>query len=195
MSAFVEDSISEDESVMPGRVWWTHAVSLHPRVKIEDYDFRPLVNDREIDFIKNKGVESASNWRLAMGRLDRIRQSGSPIDAKIAQRLYDVVYSNPNRLAELERRIIERLGVKVRYGPVSVYYNKKSQSVTMTWICHTKGEDEAMALSMIAPPNDDVKRSIMRNWIRSNPDDAHRIYSRLKNQDIEVEPRWLEEED
>jgi hypothetical protein len=111
----------------------------------------------------------------------------------MAKRLYDTVYANPNKLVEIEKTIIEKLGIKVRHGPASIYYHKKSQSVSVAWICHTKGADEAMALAMIAPPNDVLKRSTMKEWIKDNPKDAERVLSRLKQDDIEVQQWWLEE--
>jgi hypothetical protein len=193
LCAFVEDSVPEDGSVMPGRVWWTHTCALHPGDKIEKYDMIPLVGLKEINFIKAHGKESTSNWRLPMGKLDRLRESTNLEVKQTATELYDIVYRNPSKLTELEKDVVEKLGIKVRHGPVSVYYHKKTERVTVAWICHTATSDEAMKLSMIAPSNDIKKRAIMREWIRNNPEDAERIYSELKRLNIEVHTWWYEE--
>ena len=128
-----------------------------------------------------------------MGRVEKLRKSGPTEVARMAQNMYEIVHRNPNRLTMLEKHVVEKLGVKVRHGPASIYYHKKSESVSVAWICHTKGSDEAMKLSMIAPPNDVKKRAVMREWIRNNSEDAIRTYKELTGKGVEVQQWWLEE--
>lgn len=178
---------------MPGRIWWTHSNALHPGEKCEMYDVLPVVGQEEIDFIKRFGKPKAQSWRLAMGELRKRKRSTSSGIAQMAKRLYDIVFQNPNRLIMGEKYIIEKLGIKVRYVPASVFYHGKTGRVSVAWVIHTASANEAMKLAMIAPPNDVKKRGILEDWLRSIPEDVKRIQAELVLSGIEAEKWWIDQ--
>ena len=192
LCAFIEDLIPEDGSVMPGRIWWTHTNVLHPGEKCEMYDVLPVVGQEEIDFIKKFGNPEAESWRLAMGELRKQKRSRSSEIAQMAERLHDIVFQNPNRLIMSEKRIVENLGIKVRCVPASVFYHGKTGRVSVAWVIHTASADEAMKLAMIAPPNDVKKRGILKDWLRSIPEDVKRVQAELVRSGIEAEKWWID---
>ena len=111
----------------------------------------------------------------------------------MAERLYDIVFQNPNRLIMGEKHIVEKLGIKVRCVPVSVFYHGKTGRVSVAWVIHTASAEEAMKLAMIAPPNDVKKREIIRDWLRSIPEDVKRVQAELVRSGVEVRKWWIDQ--
>jgi transcriptional/translational regulatory protein YebC/TACO1 len=155
------------------------------------YDVLPVVGQEEINFIKRIGEPEAESWSLAMGKLGKQKGSMSSEIAQMAEKLYDIVFQNPNRLIMSEKHIVENPGIKVRCVPASVFYHGKTGRVSVAWVIHTASADEAMKLAMIAPPNDVKKRGILQDWLRSIPEDVRKVQAELVRSGIEAEKWWI----
>ena len=193
--AFIEDVVPEDGYFLPGRVSITHSVSLHAGDKIDKYAIEPLVGEREVRFIKEHGKKNGSSWRLPFGELRKVIENNEhehADDVETARRLREAVYRRPNRFILDEKSVFERVGIECKASPISIHFHGKSNSVTVSWRLKTASREEAIRLAILAPPNDEIKRRKMREWLRSIPDRVEEMYRQILKNGVTPRRWWLE---
>jgi hypothetical protein len=109
-----------------------------------------VVDDGDIAFIKEHGVESEESWALQASDIKDLKKPPRLDVASAASALLDKVYNNPNRLIEDGRKLAESIGVEMKVTPRTVRCFKKTGRVTVSWETRTAGFLEAVKLSIIA---------------------------------------------
>ncbi|MFW9864076.1 MAG: sigma factor-like helix-turn-helix DNA-binding protein, partial [Candidatus Thorarchaeota archaeon] len=196
LCALIEDTIPEDGTVNPGRIRCSHSVALHAGDKTEKYGMTPLVGEAEIELIKSKGNRDddalVDCWSLPFGRLTKLTLSRDSGIASVASNLHDVTMGNPSNFILAEQRALQRLDVESTRNPVNVSFYRKSGRVSVSWQWTVSGDD-AVKLAILAPPNDVVKRGILRSWLKRIPARVKEIISDLEQKEIQFEYWWIKE--
>jgi hypothetical protein len=183
--AFIEDLVPQDGTISGKRVQWSHSNVLHAGDKTEAYGVSPKVGNAEIALIKEHGRKERHSSVLTYGRLEELKESDSEYLRSIADDLWDAVIENSNKLVEDEIRIVRGLGVKYNAKPYTIRYHERTGRVSVAWTAVPEGVLESIKLGMIAPPNDEVKREIMKNLIESHPTYVKRAMNQFEKNGIE----------
>jgi hypothetical protein len=152
-------------------------------------------NVEEIAHFQKYGKKWGKSWKLVMDRLRKMSNSANPNTAETASKLYHSLQTNPSDPTLDEKWFMERMGIKVTHYPISVFYHGKMERVTVSWRVKTANSDEALKVAMTAPSNDEVKRSIQRNWLLNSESDVKRIEDELLRSGRTYEKWWLEKQD
>jgi hypothetical protein len=194
LCALIEDTLPEDGTVAPNRISCTHSMALHAGDKTTSYGFAPLVGSHEIELIKSEGEreDDLDCWRLQFGKLEKLTLSKDSDIASLAKTLSDVSHANPSNFIIAEHRALEKLEIKTVKAPISVNYYHKSGRVSVAWKWTVTGDD-AIKLAIIAPPNDAVKRGVLRKWLRSIPLDVEGILLDLELKGLKPNHWWKRE--
>ena len=189
--AFLEELIPQDGSVYRNRISWCHSNAIRIGDKADQYDVESVIGDKLADFIKQHGNSYKKYWRLPIGKLSDLMESDDESISEIACALNESVRNNPNRFVILETKLAKSIGLETTPNPDSIFYHRASQQVTVSWSAYVTGE-QAIRMGIVAPPNDAVKRKIMREWLLNNPEDVSRIVRELESSSIAVRRWWLE---
>ena len=193
LCALIEELVPQDGSVKPNLIDWSHSHTLHIDTKDTGISFKPLISQEEVDFVIEHGKPYEHYKRLSMGKLERLTKDKNRNTSRVATKLLNHIYQNPNNLIEYEAQIVTILGVKVAKKPVSVFYQKRTGAVTVAWVVRTANKIEALRLGMIAPPNDVRKRRVIQKSILDNPDTVDKILAEYAERGIKVRRWWNDE--
>jgi hypothetical protein len=191
-SAFMQELIPQDGSVSIGRIDWSHSHALYPGLSDKDYTNLAIISEEEVNFIKNKGERSRGSRRLSWGTILDWKNSASSETARIAANLANNILNNPNNLICAEELLSNKLHVKTVPTPDQIRYFTKTGRVSVSWQGRTANSIEAMKLAIVAPPNDVNKRSLLEEWLRSNPDDVEEVCQYYMTKGITLH-RWWED--
>lgn len=194
LCAIMEELIPQDGTVKPNRIDWSHSHTLFPGFKDTTYKVKPIISQEEVDLVIKHGVPYKHYKRLSKGKLDRLTKDKNQDTSRIATKLMNLIFKNPNNFVEYEVRIASILGVKIEKTPQSIFYHKRTGAVTVSWGARTVGKIEALRLAMIAPPNDIRKRQVMRKSILDNPAIVEKIVSENRDRGMEVKRWWNKDE-
>ena len=189
----VENIVPHDGTVAESAISWTHSNVLHPGPKGEKYGVRPVVDDGDIAFIKEHGIEYEESWALETSDIKDLRESPKPDVASTASALYDKVYNNPNRLIADGQKVTDSIGVEMKVTPRTVHYFKKTGRVTVAWEIRTARVQEAVKLAIIAPPDDVKKRDAARRILARNPEHVKDALKWFADRGVNMEPWWTGE--
>jgi DNA-binding CsgD family transcriptional regulator len=187
LCAFLEELIPQDGTVKTNRIDWSHSHTLHSGT---EKSFKSLISQEEVDFVIKNGTPYNKYRRLSMGRLKKLTKSNNQRTSIIASKLLNHLYQNPNNLIEYEVEIARILGIDLIKEPQSIFYHKRTNSITVSWSARTANINEAIKIAMIAPPNDVKKRKVVRKAILNNPDIVDGILSYYANRGIDVKKWW-----
>ena len=193
LCALIEELVPQDGSVKPNLIDWGHSHTLYIDTKEAGISFKLLISQEEVDFVKNHGKPYEHYKRLSMGKLEKFTKDKNRSISRIATKLLNNIYQNPNNLIEYEAQIATILGVKIVKKPVSVFYQKRTGAVTVAWVVRTANKIEALRLGMIAPPNDVRKRRVIQKSILDNPDTVDKILAEYAERGIKVRRWWNDE--
>ncbi len=191
--ALMEDLIPQDGTISGKKVQWTHTNVLDAADKAETYGIRPKVEKREIDFIKNYGKREKQSWVLNYGTLKELRNSKSDKIRNIARFLWKCVHDNPNRLILDQIEVVKSLGIRYQRKPYAIRYHKRTRRVSVAWTAEPVTILESIKLGMIAPPNDVVKKKIVKEIIKNHPKYVEEAISHLGSHEVEVDKWWEDE--
>ncbi len=192
LCAVLEELIPQDGTVTPTSVSCSHSHTLHPGIDVS-IQMKPLINQEEVDLVKDKGTPYEHYSRLSIGLLKDFAKSKDSRISKVAKRLLKHISENLNNFIEGEVRIATLLGIKVVSNPQSVFYHKRTGAVTISWGVRTTGKFEAIRFAMIAPPNDVKKKRVMHRAILDNPAIVEKILSEHRELGIVIRKWWEEE--
>ncbi|MFX1483880.1 MAG: hypothetical protein ACFFCP_11925, partial [Promethearchaeota archaeon] len=192
--ALIEDLVPQDGTISGKQIQWTHTNTLDAASKNEIYGIEPKVGDSEIGLIKKHGKKERYSWVLNYGKLKELRDSDSENEQQIAQDLWNCVYDNRNRLIRDEIEVVRSLRVEYQAKPYAIRYHTRTGRVSVAWTAVPKGLHESIKLGMIAPPNDKIKRGIVKEIIRSYQQYVDDELRRFKDYGVEIDKWWDVEE-
>ena len=192
--ALIEDLVPQDGTISGQWIQWTHTNVLDAASKSEVYGIEPKVGDSEIGLIKKYGKKERYSWVLNYGKLKELRDSDSENEQQIAQDLWNCVYDNRNRLIRDEIEVVRSLGVEYQAKPYAIRYHIRTGRVSVAWTAVPKGLRESIKLGMIAPPNDEIKRGIVKEIIRNHQQHVEDELRRFKDHGVEIDKWWGVEE-
>ncbi len=190
--AFIGALIPQDGTISGKMISWTHSNVLHTGEKTEAYNFESKVGTREVQFIKEYGIEGQHAYALRLGTLEELAKSESDETAKTARALMTIIDNNRNNFIEDERLMVESLSVSVRVLPTTTRYHKRSGRVSVAWRARPESLLESFKLGIIAPPNDVKKRGKLAEILRSDSKRTEDAVRELKSNGMRIE-RWWEE--
>ena len=124
----------------------------------------------------------------------QLRNSDSENVQQAAQDLWKCVYDNRNRLIRDEIAVVRSLEVEYQAKPYAIRYHIRTGRVSVAWTAVPKGLRESIKLGMIAPPNDEIKRGIVKEIIRNHQQHVEDELRRFKDHGVEVDKWWGVEE-
>ncbi|MFX1561081.1 MAG: hypothetical protein ACFFBL_10885 [Promethearchaeota archaeon] len=191
--ALIEDLVPQDGTISGKRIQWTHTNVLDAAGKSEVYGIEPKVGAREITLIKDYGKKESHSWVLTYGKLRELRYSEIVQTRKIAEELWNCVFENPNRLIQDQIEIVRSLGIEYRSKPYTIRFHERTCRVSVAWTAEPETLLESVKLGMMAPPNDVVKKEIMRDIIKEHPKYVAEAMKQIKGYKFELN-RWWEVE-
>ncbi len=193
--ALIQDMLSQEGCVSEnGEISWNRRHALCAGSKSESYHFKSKISQEAIDFLKNSTkvnrnfeTGNAGEIYLSMGQLESLKTDKDPVKSKIAREISDVVYTYRNRLIEDEVSIVRNLGIDISLRPVQVSYYKKSGRVSVRWEARIRDTDSIIRSALLLRPNDDIKGSILNNWLfRQHPKKVRGIMRQLDLEGFEI---------
>ncbi|MHA2142694.1 MAG: hypothetical protein ACXADD_14480 [Candidatus Thorarchaeota archaeon] len=191
--ALIEDIIPQDGTVYRKRILWTHSNVLDSANKSEIYGIESKIGKRQVELIKDYGKREKHGWVLRYGKLNEIQNSGHVGPQQEAEKLRKIVYENKNKLIQDQLEIAKNLGIQYQAKPYAIRYHERTGRVSVSWTAEPKGVLESIKLGMLAPPNDVVKRELVKDLIRNNQDHMKRAMKQFSDYGIDVR-RWWETE-
>ncbi|MHA2142630.1 MAG: hypothetical protein ACXADD_14155 [Candidatus Thorarchaeota archaeon] len=191
--ALFGDIIPQDGTVYRKRILWFHSNTLDSPRKSEVYGIKSKIEKSQIDLIKDHGNRERHGWVLRYGKLNEICASREISARTEAEKLRKIVYDNKNKLIQDQLEIAGMIGIQYHAKPYAIWFHERTGRVSVSWTAEPKGVLESIKLGMIAPPNDVVKRRLVKDLIRKNPSYVKKAMNQLGDCGIEV-PRWWEEE-
>lgn len=188
--AFFEDFIPQDGTVSSKVISLTQSTSLHPGKSINDYPEAFQLDNDLIKFIIRHGKNQKSCRLLSRKKLVRLMNTKSTPDSKLARKLNQIVHQNPNNIIIQSAKMAKKIGVDMNARPYAIRYFKKSGKITVEWIARTNGLYDMIKLAIVAPPNDVIKREILRDVLRKNKDHVNKAIQELTARGILVNTWW-----
>jgi hypothetical protein len=188
--ALIEDLVPQDGTISNKRVQWTHTNILDAASKSEVYGIEPKVGTREITLIKDNGKRESHSWVLTYGKLRDLRYSEIVQTRKAAEELWNCVFENPNRLIQDQIEIVRSLGIEYRSKPYTIRFHERTGRVSVAWTAEPETLLESVKLGMMAPPNDMVKKEIMRDIIKKHPNYVAEAMKHIKGHKFELNKWW-----
>ena len=190
--AFYEDLIPQDGTISGNSIQWTHSNTLDAVNKAEVYGVESKIGKKEVDMIKEYGKKEKNCWVLTYRVLDGLRNSELAEVRYEAQKLWNSVYENPNRLIQDQIEIIRGVGINYRAKPYATRYHQRTGRVSVAWTAEPEGLVESIKLGIAAPPNDIVKREKVKRIMKNHPEYVSKAISQLNDRGIEYNEWWDE---
>lgn len=190
ISAFFAGFVPQDGSVSLNEVSITQSTSLHPGNKINNYSNAFQLENKLIQLVIKHGEDKTNCKILSRKKLVKLMNIGKFPDSKLARELHRRVYQHPSKIVVQSVTMAKRIRVNMEAKPYAIRYFKKTGKVTVAWVVRTTQTYEMLKFAIVAPPNDVVKRKILRDALQKNKGLVNKALKELTNQGIVVVEWW-----
>ncbi|MHA1495884.1 MAG: hypothetical protein ACTSRQ_17955 [Candidatus Thorarchaeota archaeon] len=168
---------------------WTRGTTLLNPEKDLKYGIKRISEQKILSFIRDYGTyieestfrnrESYPRYVLTGAELSRRTKSNDTTVSNPANWLYSLIHSNKPLLMKHEQTLLRGIGVASRDNLDDITYYVGTGRVSVVFRLYTRSLDDAMAVAIVAPPDD--KRKLMKviEWVRSEPARYQRVRSEL----------------
>ncbi|MHA2383788.1 MAG: hypothetical protein ACXACT_14530 [Candidatus Thorarchaeota archaeon] len=188
---YFEELISEDGSFNERSGFsWSRSVVLNAGKKNSRYDFKPIISQEDIQFVKdnaNVGWEERNIIGISMPKLKGLMESENKNISDQAQNLMNTIRKNPSNLIMDEADLARSLGIHVDTYPKDITYSKTTGRFSVNWAAYSFRKKDKLRWGLLAPPNDERKKKKLDNWFAKHTDDVEQMRKQLESEGFELE--------
>jgi hypothetical protein len=192
-ASYLETMISEEGHADEKSycVSWNRTNLLDGAEKNEQYNLVPQVGPMIKEMIRERGHGGFKNQRyLTFSEIEALQDSEDPKLGAAAKSLLKAIKSNRNHLLDDEAELPKRFGIEMEIQPRFVRFYENSGRVSVYWEAKTASWKDAFRWGIIAPPNDERKRSVIRSWFERRPNDLDVICKELRSEGHDYREWW-----
>ncbi|MDF1541456.1 MAG: hypothetical protein P1Q69_21335, partial [Candidatus Thorarchaeota archaeon] len=148
------------------------------------YSINDIASLEESEFVWQHGRRKQDERfgmtrQLNKGKLDDLENSPDEDISRIARSLKELVAANQPKLMVDERKGLEDCGIDSREYFAYLTYYENSERLSALWRYYTRTKDDAMRVGILCPPEDNLKRGKVENWMKTEPDRVKRVKNEL----------------
>jgi hypothetical protein len=188
---YLEELISEDGSFNERSGFsWSRSVVLNAGRKNSQYDFKPIIREEDIQFVKDHtdvGWEERNIIGISMPKLKELMRSENGKISDQAQNLMDTIHENPSNLIMDEADLARSLGIHVDTYPKDITYSKTTGRFSVNWAAYSFRNKDILRWGLLSPPNDERKRQKLDDWLAKHKKEAARMRKQLESEGFKLE--------